>query len=517
MAKTNLKAVGRDIALGLSLANLCFLRSWSALVFCGTKQRFLMQDRPSVAQIAALCAAAGVVSVAAAVAFGAIRCASNRLARAAGGAAVFSMMLIAANAVRSLTLHAVPGMKQSLISIAGEFQWLIVHFCLAAAFLIGSLLYPGRVVRIARLVLALLLPLVPLTIGRAVWAMAGTGRTSRPTAVQAAEAAPRSSPPRAIWILFDEWDYRLTFEKRSAGLQLPELDRFRSEALEVVGAVSPAMSTIVSVPALLVGRTISNARPTAPDEMLLEVDPGHSTLLSRTKTVFRAARMLGARTAAAGWYLPYCRLFAGDLDACEWCEISTEHNSIGTRFEDLFRNQLLIPLETGGMSPVAERATALHHRRQYSTVLTAGRRFVADRSLDLVYLHFPVPHAPFIWDRQNGRFRTKGKEAALYVDNLVLVDRALGELRRSMEQNGVWEETTVLLSSDHAYRRSPELDGVAERRVPFLLKLAGRSSRMLLRSEFNTSRSAGLLLAILRGELVSAEDFANWLSSGKGE
>jgi hypothetical protein len=74
-----------------------------------------------------------------------------------------------------------------------------------------------------------------------------------------------------------------------------------------------------------------------------------------------------------------------------------------------------------------------------------------------------------------------------------------------MESAGNWDSTTVLLSSDHPYREAKSLDGKSDLRVPFLLKLAGQSEGLSYSAEFNTILTHDLLLAILKGELSTAE------------
>ena len=34
--------------------------------------------------------------------------------------------------------------------------------------------------------------------------------------------------PRVVWVIADEWDYRLTFEARDPTLELPQIDQLRA-------------------------------------------------------------------------------------------------------------------------------------------------------------------------------------------------------------------------------------------------------------------------------------------------
>src|SRR6185369_2924008 len=87
---------------------------------------------------------------------------------------------------------------------------------------------------------------------------------------------------------------------------------------------------------------------------------------------------------------------------------------------------------------------------QYQYTVQQASHLAADQSFDFVYIHLPIPHPPPIYDRRAGQFAETGEHS--YIDNLALADRALGEVRRAMEQSGAWENTNVIVTSDHWWR-----------------------------------------------------------------
>ena len=116
------------------------------------------------------------------------------------------------------------------------------------------------------------------------------------------------------------------------------------------------------------------------------------------------------------------------------------------------------------------------YEHQLKTVALA-KQMASDPALDLVLIYLPIPHPPFFFDRHTGQSSTHGN--ASYLDNLALADRALGELRRSLEDAGQWVNTAVLVMSDHWYRgksswrtlpgRPFGLSRPPDHRVPMLL------------------------------------------------
>ena len=84
-----------------------------------------------------------------------------------------------------------------------------------------------------------------------------------------------------------------------------------------------------------------------------------------------------------------------------------------------------------------------------------------------------------------------------YIDALVLADKAIGEVRRAMEQTGVWDTTTVIFSADHRYRHRTSLDGhPVSRRVPYLVKMAGPERQRQYTAPFSALLTKQLILAV---------------------
>ncbi|HMC60324.1 MAG TPA: sulfatase-like hydrolase/transferase, partial [Candidatus Solibacter sp.] len=127
----------------------------------------------------------------------------------------------------------------------------------------------------------------------------------------------------------------------------------------------------------------------------------------------------------------------------------------------------------------------------------------------------PIPHAPHAYDRRTGRFTLKNSPIRGYIDSLALLDRTLGEIRRSMEAAGTWDKTTVLMTSDHPYREAEQLDGKSDPRIPFLLKLASQKEGRLYSQPFNAILTGDFLLAVLKGEVSDAAGAVGWLDQNR--
>jgi arylsulfatase A-like enzyme len=342
---------------------------------------------------------------------------------------------------------------------------------------------------------------------------------------------------RVLWIIFDEMDQHVSFAARPAGVNLPELDRLRSESVYATSAFPPAPLTYMSMPALITGRLVARVTPTRADELMINFDGSKDAVgWSTQPNVFSAARQSGFHTGLVGWCHPYCEVIGGSLTKCEAVkEHSNEEISLrASMFSQVEGLISTIPLVQQAATPLIQRVDfinnivtkgeRLKYIARYKRVLEGALRVSTDADLDLVMIHSPAPHPPGIYDSQKNDFSLESKNG--YIDNLALVDRTVGDLRRALEAKGLWDKTTVIISADHWWRtemwsRGPffnrEDAAVAgskmDHRVPFIVKLAGQREPVTYSQPFNTVVTHDLILALLQGELANSEDVAAWLDN----
>jgi hypothetical protein len=217
--------------------------------------------------------------------------------------------------------------------------------------------------------------------------------------------------------------------------------------------------------------------------------------------LFSQARQAGFNTAMVGWFLPYCRLFGQSLNRCFWESMDTRVSDFQPDLATSLRSQLrsLSPLE------VRQR-----HVERYRAMLEEAKQAVADPKLGLVVLHLAVPHEPAIYRRDLGELTLFNFRPDWYFDNLALADRTLGVLREEMERTGLWDASTVLVTSDHSLRWYAMLDQTVDPRVPFLVKLAGQQQEVAYHAPLRSLVAHDLALAVLRGELSQPEEVSRW-------
>jgi hypothetical protein len=436
---------------------------------------------------------------------------------------VFVRMLIGAIAALIFVAPAIsllfslstryPYIRELPLRLLGQRMAIVVGTCVII--LIAYAIIRARLFAIT----LVLLPFVPVTFVQAIWkAVRYDARAYSDKAVAPFLPVAKNSP-RVLWVIFDRMDQRLAFDNRPTSVQLTEFDRLRSEATYARAADSPAPYTFYSMPALTTGRLLRFAINTDVDVLSVRFDDdGSRQTWGSQPTIFSDIRALGLNSGIVGWYLPYCRILNQSVSACEWFDMNRQHNSYdltadnSAGVQSIMLNQLRSLFETNLLSPFGQSLPTRKHAQTYRAMLAKSRQFVVDPRLNVVLLHLPVPHWPYFYNRKNGADDLSNSLVYGYIDALKLADASLGVIRRDLEQAGLWDRTTVLISSDHSHRMGAKaIDGKVDPRVPFLLKLPGQKKGIEYAAKFNTLVTKQLLLAIIRNEISTPQQVHEWL------
>jgi hypothetical protein len=406
----------------------------------------------------------------------------------------------------------------------------------------AALRWRMRLVRLAEFLMLILFPFALLTISRAAWALinydaAFAEFATRPSAQVLHQGTQRG--PRVLWLIFDEMDQRLTFAERPSFIQLPELDRLRRQAVYATNAYPPAGETLLSMPAYITGRQIADAQATGASDLAVTlVENGKAVSLRSLPNIFSTWRAAGSNVAVIGFFHPYCRLFDSSLTLCSWhADYSIahmwRHAPVFTTSETVLiqDTQVIDTLPLSKRLRLARCLLRFMHGAQrkkralsvqrYERALEDTKGDVVRRDVDKIFAHFPVPHPPYIYSRVDGHLVEDTRRS--YFDNLVLVDRTLGELRQAMEAAGVWDDTTVAVSSDHWFRtnlwkpwrsdgENSLIGNETDYRVPLLIKLAGQTTGVTYDTPFNTIVLHDFLLA-LGTQITTPDNAVQWLDA----
>ena len=277
------------------------------------------------------------------------------------------------------------------------------------------------------------------------------------TATWATTAQPPREHPRLVWIVFDELSYDQVYGHRAADLSLPNFDALRKESTVFTDAQPIGDKTVKILPSLLSGRVIRAYNFTFDNRFLVHDKGTHGfTQLTGANTVFADAQKEGWRTAAVGWYNPYCTIEAGTIDDCYWMN----HDRLdGPMAQDAsFWSNVWSPLKQAGLEIVRpdqadDNICSYGVRQRTKTYLDLKEHALqvlkADQG-DFVFLHLPVPHSPNIWNRATGSYTQRCGSS--YLDSLALADRELGSIMTILKSSPRWKDTTLIVQGDHSWR-----------------------------------------------------------------
>lgn len=349
---------------------------------------------------------------------------------------------------------------------------------------------------------------------------------------QLSNIQPKEKPAiknRIVWIVYDELDYYVPFGMSPPIIDLPEFNKLKNESLFANNAVSPSYETIESLPSLITGKQVDKSVPNGKSEMVLRFKDNSTANFSESPNIFRKIKELNGDTAVVGWYHSYCRVIGKDLSACQWESLDTINDFAPQPLSRIIINDFtnclislpfgfrLFQIVDGYLRETVENEGYIkrHHRMS-----EGANAIVGNPNIDLALIHLPFPHPPNYYNRATGQF---GSETS-YLDNLVLADKTLGELRKTMENKGLWDNSTVIVSSDHQWRLNsyknwlPKEDfeitqGVEHPNIPFLVKFNNQKKSIIYETPFNTVITHDLILAIMKGEISTAEEIKNWLDA----
>jgi len=342
-------------------------------------------------------------------------------------------------------------------------------------------------------------------------------RAFNPLSVEPSAKDPRPIEPqcqsirRVLVLVFDELDQRLLLDDRHPGLDLPAIDAFMSRALILNNAIPPCRCTEISIPALLTGRMVFETISVGPKELELQFSvDGRPTPLAAQRTLFHEAFDLGYRVGCNIGYHPLDRIFPGLFATFAWQEAPDTELGIEGGWMKSIWLQVRSILETPSFSPFSDTLYARHSVARYQRSVVSAISILGDETIDLAFLHLPVPHPPFIFDRKTNKVTARNAWKRSYHDNLALVDSTLATLLRTIRASSNNRESVVILTSDHWWRHS----GDKNIRVPFAVWFsATESSIKHYTARKNTVFMKNFVLQLLVGKLLSGQNIVDWLDS----
>lgn len=380
------------------------------------------------------------------------------------------------------TVRQMP-IKETLIPLMaapGVRLWLAIGLGAVAILVLATV--PGRALKAVRGGLLVMSP-VSLIVAMTFLRLGGYHQDS-PISVTATRVVAQSGNRSSTFVfLFDELSYRFVYADGVVRPDLPHLRRLSDRATNYAAASAPGDETITSIPGLLAGRRFFDVD--AEGDAIYEVLPDNRRvpldLLGRD-SLFVQARAAGFRTEVVGYYLPYCRLLTGAVDACRAFSFYNYSTIAGgfSPVNPVLTTLILWPYQP----PFGMLKVPAFNRLQRGILSKTMEAAIGDLEPDtrqFRLIHFPVPHLPFVFDRDgyNPADDPMRKDAENYTRQLEYVDTIAGVLLGALDKAGVLESSTVVIMSDHEYRWPQKVKSEAAH-IPLIVKHLGQSTRQVV-------------------------------------
>jgi hypothetical protein len=283
-----------------------------------------------------------------------------------------------------------------------------------------------------------------------------TAAWDQPSNPTLAPQSPRQHP-LLVWIVFDELSYDQLFEHRAHNLSLPNFDALRAQSTLYTNTRPIGYHTVVVLPSLLTGQVVDGFQYTFDNHLQVHhASESGWHAVNGAHSVFGDAVQNGWRTAAVGWYNPYCSIYGDAIQNCYW----TNHDMVDSVMSQhaSFASNVITPLRQlvhEAESPIlADRDQCTFDVRQrYQTETDLQQhaiQLLRTDQADFVFLHLAIPHSPNLWSRIHDDYTDRCGSS--YIDNLTLVDRVLGQFLATLQSSPRWNQTTLIVQGDHSWR-----------------------------------------------------------------
>jgi len=269
---------------------------------------------------------------------------------------------------------------------------------------------------------------------------------------------------RVVWVLLDGYDYKLAFSDEADNdplFDIPVARSLRNKTIFATDAHSPAIDTYESIMSYFTGRKINPAIKFLPDDFNVQDSqhPGKESTAVGLETLFDELRSDGFNVAVASQAFinhPYCRMFNRSLSKC-WQE--GPHRAGPPNFLERTQYFLIEFIRNiPGFEGIAHRNLNFLFQKSWVENQKAFEGVALDLMLDpshqFVFLHYTVPHAPYIRDyKTNNPIRPESyidkKSSENIMGNMEVADEILGKIIEKVKLSSIAGNTLFIFTSDH--------------------------------------------------------------------
>jgi hypothetical protein len=423
--------------------------------------------------------------------------------------------------------------------MAANLGWalfLLVYSSPIVAIYIFGLIKPNKLRYIIRKILLMISPLFFIFVFQTSKSLIKSNSAQKPSNNNImTHQLPIRKSKIALVFIFDELDQTRVFDERETKYNLSTLDNIKSIATFCTRAYPPTAWTATSIPSIFTGRIINKTVPTRNHDLLLHQNGEFNkiSLWSEIQDFPLILNKNGYKSLFINHYHNFSEEYLNNRPLFKnirhpyYKSWNKAQNWYKTYFSSLKRQWQSIPEALPGIPHKLERFLKWEDNstdgatETYNNALIETNLAIKQKSADLIVVHWSIPHGPAIFDLNKNNLSFKPLRDKSNLDNLPLVDKTLAEIQRTLQSEGLWDESLLIITSDHWQRRAsdPNAKSVrnisqipfSTRRVPLIIKFPYQTIGTTRMKPINTASVYDLICAHFSDQPFTKESFIEWV------
>lgn len=255
-----------------------------------------------------------------------------------------------------------------------------------------------------------------------------------------------------IWIVFDA----LSMEKIYENKNLENFNKIIQTSDIYSNYRVNINDTGHSIPSMVLGRDVRKIKTIYEDRKISRSffnDQGKFITINFDNSIFDEISGQGKSIYINGWYYPYCNmvkvynecfsnLYSWDLYYSynfDFLLIFNLYKMFPFREFFLKKYKDIFHIENFGFKEAVKS-----HKFSLEHFLNA-----LDDKFQFYFYHASYPHRPYIFDSKKNSYKENYFDKSYYEDNLIMTDLALGEIIKTLKLKNNFENSLIIISSDH--------------------------------------------------------------------
>lgn len=298
--------------------------------------------------------------------------------------------------------------------------------------------------------------------------------------------------------VFDEWSYDRSYHGKKLLPIFKNLSRFKESSTSFHQAYNHGASTLENLPNIIFQNSyhydVKNNRLFFEDE-----GTGKKMLVEEMENIFTRPHREKYFTVCVGFYHPYAAFLEKDIDFTS--SISAHkifgENFFGVTSYHILKSLLLYSFHFFPQSTKWVEEVCLNQYQVRRTSAIHKQTLAILEKVDVptfALFHYSIPHDAFVFDRNGTKnvFQIYEWTIDNYMDNLAYLDKIIGETILTLQQLGKFEDSLIIMTSDHSWRFDPDLlenrvESDEIRHVPLFIKFPNQKKGCEINDNLNTT------------------------------